>query len=175
MVSTVMGSMAYLGSGASFHMTGNEELFSSLEEKDLQMHVEMGDDETYRTTGIGIDTFQRDSGKPLILKDVMHVPGLKMNLVSIAMLEDLGYDVVFSEGKVFLCHKAIGQVKNIGVHVKNLYKLDVDDCATLNSKAKKVESRDISGLWHRRLGHIHHNDFRIMQHIYTRLPKGTLA
>jgi hypothetical protein len=27
----------------------------------------------------------------------MHVPGLKKNLVSVAMLEDRGYDVVFND------------------------------------------------------------------------------
>jgi hypothetical protein len=32
----------------------------------------------------------------------MHVPGLKKNLVSVAMLEYRGYDVVFSGGKDFL-------------------------------------------------------------------------
>ena len=53
-------------------------------------------------------TFQRESGKYFILKDVMHVQCLKKNLVSVAMLEVLGYDVLFSEGKAFLRHKAIG-------------------------------------------------------------------
>jgi hypothetical protein len=56
----------------------------------------------------------------------MHVPGLKKNLVSVAMLEDRGYDVVFSDGKYFLRHKAMGQVKKIGIRVKNLYMLEVD-------------------------------------------------
>ena len=84
------------------------------------MHIDMGDDGRYSATGIGTVTFQRQSGKPFILKYFMHVPGLKKNLVSVAMLEDLGYDVIFSEGKVFLHHKATTQVKNIGVHVKNL-------------------------------------------------------
>ena len=37
-----------------------------------------------------------------LLKYVMHVPGLKKNLVSVAMLEDRAYDVVFREGKAFL-------------------------------------------------------------------------
>ena len=76
----------------------------------------------------------------------MHVLGLKKNLVSVAMLEDLGYDVVFSEGKAFLRHKAIGQGKKIGVCVKNLYKIDVDGCTTLMSKADRVVSRDESEL-----------------------------
>jgi hypothetical protein len=67
----------------------------------------------------------------------MHVPGLKNNLVSVAMLEDRGYDVVFSEGKAFLHHKATGQTKKIGVHVKNLYKLDVDGSTTLMGKARQ--------------------------------------
>ena len=34
MVSSVMGSMWYLDSGASFHMIGNKEIFSSLEKKE---------------------------------------------------------------------------------------------------------------------------------------------
>ena len=57
MVSTVMGYMWYLNSGASFHMNGNKELFSSLEEKDLHMHIEMGDDGRYTDTRIGTVNF----------------------------------------------------------------------------------------------------------------------
>ena len=53
-------------------------------------------------TRIGTITFQRASGKILNLKYVVHVPGLKKNLILVAMLEDRGYDVVFSDGKVFL-------------------------------------------------------------------------
>ena len=66
------------------------------------MHIEMGDDGWYSATGIGTITFEREFGNMLLLKNVMHVPGLNKNLVSIAMLEDKGYDVVFSEGKAFL-------------------------------------------------------------------------
>ena len=91
-----MGLVWYLDSGASFHMTGDKELFSDLEEKDLQMHIEMGDDGRYSVTGIGTITFERELGKPFLLKYFMHVPGLKKNLVSVAMLEDRDYDIVFS-------------------------------------------------------------------------------
>ena len=50
MVSSMMGSVWHLDSGASFHMTCDKELFSELEEKDLQMHIEMGDNRRYCAT-----------------------------------------------------------------------------------------------------------------------------
>ena len=39
MVSSALGSVWYLDSGSSFHMMGDREIFSDLEEKDLQMHI----------------------------------------------------------------------------------------------------------------------------------------
>ena len=98
MVSSAMRSGWYLDSCASFHMTGNKEVFNSLEEKDLQMHIKMGDDRRYSATGIGTTNFHRQLGKPFLLKYVIHVPGLNKNLVSVAKLEGRGYDVVFGEG-----------------------------------------------------------------------------
>jgi len=97
-----MGSVWYLDSGASFHMTENKELFNDLEENHLQRHIEMGDDGRYSAIDISIVNFQRDFGSPLTLKDVMYVPGLKKNLVLVAMLEDHGYNVIFRKGKVGL-------------------------------------------------------------------------
>jgi len=44
MVSSMVGCVWYLDSGASFHMTGDKNIFSTLEEKDLQMQIEMGND-----------------------------------------------------------------------------------------------------------------------------------
>ena len=90
-------------------------MFSDLENKDLGVHIEMGDDGRYSVTGIGTISFQRESGKPFVLKEVMHVPGLEKNLISVAMLEDKGYDVVFSEGKAFLRSKTTGETQKIGV------------------------------------------------------------
>ena len=62
----------------------------------------MGEDGRYSATSIGTIIFEREPGNPFLLKDVMHVPGLKKNLVSVAILEDKGYDIVFSDGKGFL-------------------------------------------------------------------------
>jgi len=90
------------------------------------------------------------------------------------MLEDKGYDVVISKGKVFLRHISTRRTKRITIRVNNLYKLEVDDYSALSSKAELVQSQDVGELWHRRLGHLHHGALKIMHHISTRLPKGKL-
>eukprot|EP00253_Pinus_taeda_P025955 PITA_25955 len=110
MVSSKVGSGWFLDSRASFHMTDDK--------------------------SVGTVIFQREHGSRITLADVKYVPGLKRNLVSIAMLEDRGYDVVFREGKVFLKHIITRQVKQIGSRVKNLYALEVQDaCKALSNKA----------------------------------------
>ena len=68
------------------------------------------------------------------------VPGMNKNLVFVAMLEDRGYNVIFNKGKGFLRHIAMEEVKQIGVQMNNLYKLDVEDYAELRKKAEKVQS-----------------------------------
>eukprot|EP00253_Pinus_taeda_P015151 PITA_15151 len=135
--------------GSSKESDGDKNIFSTLEEKDLQIWIEMGDDRKNHVSGEGTVLFQRENGSPFILSNVMYVPRLKNNLVSIAMLEDKGYDVVFSLGKV-------------------------EDCAILSSKAEVVHDQDIGELWHRRLSHLHHGALKIMQQISTGFPRCTL-
>jgi len=59
LVSSVMGSVWFLDSGASFHMMGDRDLFSDLEDKDLGVHIEMGDDGRYSATSIDTISFER--------------------------------------------------------------------------------------------------------------------
>ena len=65
-----------------------------------------------------------------------------MNLVSVVVLEDSGYEVMFRKGNVFLKHIATGQLKQISARVKNLYALEVPDaCKDLR---RKVEVRNLA-------------------------------
>ena len=108
MVSSMVGCVWYLDSGTSFHTTGVKNIFTTLEEKDLEMWIKTGNDGKYHVSGEGTVVFQREHGAPLTLTDVKYVPRLKKNLVSIAILGDKGYDVVFSKAKMFLRHIAMG-------------------------------------------------------------------
>jgi hypothetical protein len=85
----------YVDSGASRHMTYDKKLFSRLQEQEGGMSVELGDDATYPMKGLGSISFQMPSGDVLELNDVLFVPSLKKNLLSISCMEDLQCRVAF--------------------------------------------------------------------------------
>ncbi len=89
-------------------MIGCKEYFNNLKKNDLQMHIEHVDDGRYSTKGIHTITFKIESSSHIHLKGVMYVPRLKENLIFVAVLEDRGYDIVFSKGKYFMKHVATG-------------------------------------------------------------------
>jgi len=87
----------YIDSGASSHMTGHKHYFNKLNERELGFEILLGDDYAYHPNGMGTIKFERESGKPLYLSNVLYVLGLKKNLVSVSALKDKGYEVSFKD------------------------------------------------------------------------------
>ena len=56
-------------------------------------NVKLGDDYQYPIKGSGEYSYKLDSGKSLTLKEVLFVPGLKKNLLSILALDAKGMRV----------------------------------------------------------------------------------
>jgi hypothetical protein len=94
-----------IGSGASRHMTGYREHLTDLVENESHMHVVLSDTVKYTVKGVGTSSFQLYCDRPLQLSEVLYVPGMKRNRVSVSALEDKGYKVTFSEGKFLSWHK----------------------------------------------------------------------
>jgi hypothetical protein len=94
-----------LTNGASRHMTRYREHLTDLVEKESRLHVVLGDNARYTVKGVGTSSFKLDSDIPLQLSEVLYVPGMKRNLVSVSVVEDKGYKVTFCEGKVLAWHK----------------------------------------------------------------------
>jgi hypothetical protein len=67
-------------------MTYDRSLFNRFQEQEGGMSVELGDDATYPMRGVGSISFQMPSGDVLELSDVLFVPGLKKNLLSISCM-----------------------------------------------------------------------------------------
>ena len=75
-------------SGASRHMTGYRSALTNLTEQKSSVEVKMGDETTYSIRGIGSTSFQLVSGTNMKITEILYVPGIKKNLLSISALED---------------------------------------------------------------------------------------
>jgi hypothetical protein len=117
MSSATVSDMWFVDNGASCHMTGRKEFFTRLQEGGVNLVIELEDDRRYKGQGFGIVSCQRESGKPLWFADVLYVPGLTKNLISLSTLEDNGYEVSFCKGRVFIRPTGSSQKMNrmIGV------------------------------------------------------------
>jgi hypothetical protein len=78
-------------SGASKHVIGYKEILLDFKTKSFAEQVELGDDKCYKIKGVGSISFRLQSGARLHVDEVLYVPGLRKNLLSVATLEDKGY------------------------------------------------------------------------------------
>jgi hypothetical protein len=157
-----------IDSDASRHMTSFRDHLTNLVEKETNLHVVLGDNARYNVKGVGTSTFQLDSDMQLQLSEVLFVHGMKRNLVSIFALEDEGYKVSFSEGRVLAWHKHshINSSKVIGVRENNIYRLTIRPVQALLH-----DIIILNELWHRRLAHIHYRALPILGKMVTGLPE----
>jgi hypothetical protein len=80
-------------------MTRYKEILSDFETKSFAEHVELRDDKCYKIEGVGSISFRLESGARLHVDEVLYVPGLKKNLLSVSPLRtrDIG-DLQGQEG-----------------------------------------------------------------------------
>jgi hypothetical protein len=122
---TIEDDMWIIYSGASRHMTGDQARLSNLNEKKTSYKVELGDKSTYPVEGFGQASVKLESGNHVHLSNVLYVPGLENNLVSISCLENKGNRIAFVDEKVLSWHKnsSIENARVIGSREGNLYRL----------------------------------------------------
>ena len=81
-------------------MTGFKESFVKLSKHESPHKVKLGYDYQYPIKGSGESSYKLDSGNSMNMKDVLFVPGLKKNLLSISTSDAKGMRVAFVDGQV---------------------------------------------------------------------------
>jgi hypothetical protein len=157
-----------IDSGASKHMTRQRNILSCISEKKFSHKVTLGDDYQYPIKGVGESNHKLNSGNSLKMKDVLYVPGLKKNLLSISAFEKKGFRVAFIDGEVLMWAK--GETLNEAIIIESeengLYKLKG------HSEAAMTQAIENScELWHRRLAHINYKALPYICKAVTGLPE----
>ena len=63
-------------------------------------------------------------GQVLCLQEVLYVPNLKKNLVSISAMEDKGFNVAFIDGKVHIWKKVSRKLSRLGLELIHSTRLE---------------------------------------------------
>ena len=141
-------------SGATCQMCCNEKLFSELHPLEKQTDITLGDGHTLQATGQGIVPLMMNlpdgSSCKCNLVDVLLVPSLTYNLLSVSKAAERGKETKFDQDG---CRIADGSGRVIATAQRrgSLYHLD---CKTAEQVAITHQSSKQTTLWHRRLGHL---------------------
>ena len=154
-----------IDSGASRHMTGYQELLFDMAKRESHQKVILGDDTKYAVRGVGATSFQLKSRKTVKMKEVLHVLGMTSNLVVVSALEDEGYDVLFSRGRVYIHKHGSSERIEIDIRDGGLYRLTAKLLkALVHDTISSIE------LWHRRLAHLHYRALPTLRKVSTGFP-----
>ncbi|GKV52757.1 hypothetical protein SLEP1_g59325 [Rubroshorea leprosula] len=101
---------------ASYHVTPNRDWFSSYKEGDFGS-LKMGNRSEAKIVGVGDVWLETNIGSKLHLKNVRHVPEIRLNLMSTGMLDDDGYLNYFEADATELWHKRLGHLSEKGLQI----------------------------------------------------------
>ena len=139
------GNMWVIDSGASNHMSYDQELFTCYKRLSKSRKVVTASSKSSLTViGMGdvsLKVWNGHTNQTVVLKDCLHVDGLSKNLFSVPAAVAKGANVSMIQDK---CSVSVnGKILAIGSKIENLYYLDVQEHTAFVSEE----------LQHRRMGH----------------------
>jgi hypothetical protein len=148
----------YLDTGASKHVTGSSSQFSSLDDS-YQGDVRTVGGQKHKIAGRGSVKFQFPTSEIKTIPDVLYVPSITKNLLSVGSLTDGGYIACFDETKCYLINKGNRKIiakgeREVG---SGLYRLVTKRPSPEIHQVQvnlTTAAIDMTRLWHHRLGHL---------------------
>lgn len=150
-----------LDSAATKHMSNDRQSFTTFNANE-KLRVNMACDQWTNSHGIGeIELNVKLKNKKtnrIKLSNVIHVPALRNNLISISQITNKGFKVIFAGEKAFVKRKD-GSTAMVAEKRNDLYIVDVNaDHAWQTNIDPENQER-----WHRRYGHLNLMDLKTLQ------------
>ena len=159
--SNVQGDYWIVDSGATCHICKDKSLFEDFKSLQKTQEVTLGDRSVLEAHGIGVVTLKLKlpGGRTLIgrLNDVLYVPKLAYNLLSVSKMTEMGKRIHFNdiEGRVI---SDDGELVAIALKTGNLYYLN---CERIDGNVVNATNTvSMESIWHRRYGHLGENNLR---------------
>jgi hypothetical protein len=147
--------------GATTHMSPHRAHFDTFEAIPSRK-VFMGDDSVLQAVGKGsilVDTLVEGCTKRIQFKNVLYVPKLQSNLLSVSKIVEGGLQVQFG-GLGCLVKAPNGVIQALATRESNLYCLRCQTVLGGESAQVATSSQDGLILWHRRMRHVNVQSLR---------------
>ncbi|MCO5602741.1 hypothetical protein L7F22_056879 [Adiantum nelumboides] len=155
----------YFDSGASRHITSRKDLFCSLDAAPAGKKVKCANNASYPIKDVGKILITISDCLDLCLPDVLYVPGIKKNLLSVSSLAKNGRRVIFEDDRCIVRDRengysliTTGTLEN-GLFVLDHYEKQIQACI---AKTKTRAMQDAE-LWHARFGHVGYGSLMTLQ------------
>ena len=140
----------YLDTGCSNHMTGHKEWFVTLDEA-VKTKVKFADDRTVQAEGMGQILVQRKDGKESFISNVLYVPNMKSNLLSLGQLLEKNYKIKMEDRMLSVFDKDGRLILKVPLSSNRTFKIDIQ---IGNHKCLASVVDDVNWIWHHRFGHL---------------------
>ena len=152
-----------IDSGASDHMISQRQLLVDTEELQQPITVSVAESQRKMIAKIRgnmpVEIMNEGATNTGIIQNVLYVPNLQYNLLSVSRIEAAGGEVRFRQGKAEIYLK--GKLTGIGQRIGKLYWITLKSTVETANVSQSVA--DKTDLWHRRLGHINIRSLNEMQ------------
>ncbi len=126
--------------------------------------METSDDTTHPITQIGKGPLSMEDGQTKYLKDVLHVPTITKNLVSIGQMVEQGLQVTFNPNGCFVEDmKNQGKLIAKGERNGRMFTLDVNMLEVNSMLFTHGKGAGDIGIWHKRVGHVNLQRLKLMK------------
>lgn len=144
-----------IDSGCTSHMTKYLSFFTSID-RSIQPKVKLGNGEVVQAKGKGTIAINTKKGTKMIT-NVLYIPELDQNLLSVAQMLRNGYAVAFKEKFCFITNVHGTEIAKLKMNGNSFYlKLDLVEDHVFSAKI------DESIVWHKRYGHFNLKSLKFM-------------
>ncbi|GAU36409.1 hypothetical protein TSUD_38770 [Trifolium subterraneum] len=159
----------FLDTGCSNHMTSHKEWLIDINPS-KKSKIRFADDRTLQVEGMGKMVITRDDGKNVIMEDVLYVPGIKSNLLSIGQLIQKGFEVKMKNNSLSLFDTNHKLILKTPLTKNRTFQINMSTAKLMCLSA--VETEDINWIWHARFGHLNSKSLRELgtNHMVNGLP-----
>ncbi|MCH84025.1 copia-type polyprotein, partial [Trifolium medium] len=141
----------FMDTGCSNHMTGHRDWLIRFDQS-KKSTVRLADNSSIQAMGSGDMVIKRSNGDSAVIEEVLYVPGMGCNLLSVGQLIEKGFSVIIKDEYFELFDSANVLVLRTPLAKNRTFKTMINTTAVECMKVVTDEMQ--SWIWHQRFGHL---------------------